>query len=89
MTTLDFRLRTFVALFASAILATFVLPTQADEGAPVAAVGEPTQVIDTLHENLLRVMKNAATLRYEGPDGTGVITDHAPHGASLPTSGWP
>ena len=66
MTTVAFRIRTFVALFVSVAFATFVLPTKAEEDALVAEVGEPTQVVITLHENLLQVMKNATTLRYEG-----------------------
>jgi phospholipid transport system substrate-binding protein len=66
VTTAAVRLRTFVALYVSVILAILVSPAKADEGTLVAKVGEPTQIVDTLHENLLQVMKNAATLGYEG-----------------------
>jgi phospholipid transport system substrate-binding protein len=44
----------------------FVSPTSADEENIAAEGGEPTRVVDALHESLLQVMKNAATLGYEG-----------------------
>ncbi len=41
------------------------IATSDDDGAPVAA-GEPSQVVDALHEQLIGVMKDADALGYQG-----------------------
>jgi phospholipid transport system substrate-binding protein len=66
MTTATIWLHIFVALLASAALITGAPPARAAESEPAATASEPSQIVDTLHTNLLQVMKNATALSYEG-----------------------
>jgi phospholipid transport system substrate-binding protein len=66
MTTATIWLHIFVALLASAALITGAPPARAAESELAATASEPSQIVDTLHKNLLQVMKNATALSYEG-----------------------
>jgi len=65
-----------IAGLLSAVSSTLALPGSADapepgtineqSAPPTRAVGAATQVVDTLHDNLISVMKNAQTLGYDG-----------------------
>jgi phospholipid transport system substrate-binding protein len=64
--TASIGLRGFASLLVSAAFLIGAPPAKTAEGGPATAASEPSQVIDTLHEKLLQVMKNAAALGYEG-----------------------
>jgi phospholipid transport system substrate-binding protein len=66
MTTATIWLHVFVALLASAALITGAPPARAAESELAATASGPSQIVDTLHKNLLQVMKNATALSYEG-----------------------
>ena len=60
------------SIISAALISTLVVSVGAsriavsdDVGAPAAA-GEPSQVVDALHEQLIGVMKDADSLGYEG-----------------------
>ena len=56
------RLRVYATILIPTILMFGVPPLEAAEDEAAATVGEPSQIVDALHETLLQVMRNAATL---------------------------